>query len=333
MKKRYILTVLIFFVAVLAGYLYYLMLPVSSDSHSMVIEIPKQSGVKDIAEILSDKGIIKSPAAFEVKVWLKNKAGVLKAGKYAVSPNMNLNEIIKKLELGDVVDDTIKVTFPEGYTIRDMAYKLERLGIVSHEDFAAAVTSYDTSVYDYLDIPNDRFFRLEGYLYPDTYTFKVDANPKDIINTMLTRFNVIYESNIKGNLGGRKLEDVMKVASMIEKEAVIDEDRSKIASVIYNRLNRGMKLQIDATVQYAIGSHKEILTLKDLNVSSKYNTYKVVGLPLGPVANPGLKSIMAALKPDKTDYIYYVARKDGSHYFTKSYQDFLNQKKVYKEDK
>ncbi len=334
MKRRSILIMLIFVAAIAAGYAYYLMRPVSSKAEYMVVEIPKDSGVKEIAEILNNRGVIKSPAAFELRVLLQNKGGVLKAGKYAVSPDMNLDEIIRKFEAGDVVDDTVKVTFPEGFTIKDMASKLESIGLFSQDEFIAAVKTYDTSRYEYLNaIPGDRSFRLEGYLYPDTYIFKVDAMPEDIIGTMLTRFDVIYQSNIKDNLDGKKLDDIIKVASMIEKEAVIDGDRPMISSVIYNRLNKGMKLQIDATVQYVIGSHKENLNLKDLDVNSPYNTYRVKGLPEGPISNPGLKSIMAALKPDQTNYIYYVARKDGSHFFTDNYNEFLKKKNDFKEDK
>ncbi|MDI6601939.1 MAG: endolytic transglycosylase MltG [Thermoanaerobacteraceae bacterium] len=334
MRRRFALIMLIFIAALAAGYIYYLMQPVSSSDDYIVIVIPQHAGVKEIAGILKERGVIRSPLAFELRVSLQDKSRVLKAGKYAMSPDMNLDEIIKKLEQGDIVEDTVKVTFPEGFTIKDMAARLNEVGLVLEDEFMKAVDSFDTSKYEYLkEIPEDRPGRLEGYLYPDTYTFKVDASPEDIINTMLTRFNVIYESNIKENLNGRKLDDIIKIASMIEREAVTDDDRPKIASVIYNRLNRGMKLQIDATVQYALGKHKEKLSLKDLEVDSQYNTYKVKGLPAGPISNPGLKSIMAALNPVETNYIYYVARGNGSHFFTDNYEEFLNAKNAFKEDK
>lgn len=330
MKRSFTLIMLIFIVAMVFGYIYYSMQPASPSDEYIVVVIPQNAGIREISGILKEKGIIRSPTAFELRARVEGKSRVLKAGKYVMSPNMNLDEIIDKLERGDIIDDTVKVTFPEGFTVKEIARRLDDIGLVSQEDFLKAVETYDISKYEFLKmIPENRPVKLEGYLYPDTYTFKLDADSEDIINTMLTRFNVIYENNIKGNLNGRSLDDIIKIASMIEKEAVVDTDRPKIASVIYNRLRKGMRLQIDATVQYALGKHKEKLSIKDLEIDSPYNTYRIIGLPEGPISNPGLKSITAALKPADTNYIYYVAKGDGSHYFTDDYNEFLKAKNSY----
>lgn len=177
---------------------------------------------------------------------------------------------------------------------------------------------------------NKKRYNLEGYLYPDTYLIEKGSNANDVIKSMLDRFEDVLkqaEDETKVEISDEDVEKIVTIASMIEREARVPGDRPLISSVIYNRLEKDMKLQIDAAVIYALGYHVDVVLNKHLEVDSPYNVYKYKGLPVGPIANPGLDCIKAALLPEKTDYLYYIMKDDGSHYFTNNYEDFLNKKK------
>jgi len=162
---------------------------------------------------------------------------------------------------------------------------------------------------------------LEGYLFPDTYYPGSDSGPDKIVQMMLQNFEQVMERNdyiSKARSKGLNLNEAVTVASMVEREARVESERPIIAGVIYNRLKAGMPLQIDATVQYALGKQKEKLLYKDLEINSPYNTYKISGLPPGPIANPGWPSLKAAIEPEKNNYLYYCAKPDGSHAFSRT---------------
>ncbi|WP_434632306.1 endolytic transglycosylase MltG [Thermoanaerobacterium thermosaccharolyticum] len=322
-KKGRIAIIIIFVFFVLSSVLYYesLFKPVDNNSTQKEIVIPSGSSTVEIAKILRSNNLIRSEWFFIIRARLYDNGVQMKAGKYLLSSNMTTDEIIKKLKDGKSIVDTIKFTIPEGFSVSEIADRLQQMGIVNKNDF---INEAQNGVfnYDFLkNIPKGRPDRLEGYLFPDTYIVKKGANAHDIINLMLSRFDEIYKNYIKGNEAnvGMSADKIIIIASMIEKEAKIDKDRPLIAGVIYNRLNKNMKLQIDATVEYALGKHKDKLSLDDLKINSPYNTYMNYGLPIGPISNPGLKSIEAALNPAKHDYYYYVAQSDGSHIFSKTY--------------
>jgi UPF0755 protein len=223
--------------------------------------------------------------------------------------------------------ETFKVTLPEGLTLKQTAAKVgaETGGSISASDFEAATREggYD---YDFLVDTNGN---LEGYLFPKTYEFTSRTSARAAVNTLLKQFQLETEnlewSRIQ-TLGVSQYQVVI-IASMIEKEAKLPEDRPLIASVIYNRLKKNMKLGICATVEYALGEWKPELSDKDLQVDSPYNTYKIDGLPPAPICNPGFESIRAALYPASTDFIYYILTgSDGKHSFTADYNQFLRWK-------
>lgn len=173
----------------------------------------------------------------------------------------------------------------------------------------------------------DKRYNLEGFLFPDTYNFDAGVKPEYIIETMIKRFEEIWSKVSTGfNIKSEDIEKVITVASIIEKEARVDKDRPLVASVIYNRLAQDMPLQIDATVIYAHGYYIENVRNRHLAIESKYNTYLHDGLPVGPICNPGVASIEAALNPAKTDYLFYLLASDNEHYFTNNYDDFLKKK-------
>jgi UPF0755 protein len=218
--------------------------------------------------------------------------------------------------------NTVKITIPEGYTNEEIAKTLQKSGLVTESDFLNEAENWTNNSYWFLEgLPNNKH-KLDGFLYPATYTFQKNASSKTIINEMLKSFEINMKSN-KTYItdSGLSIRNIVITASLIEKEAVKDVDRPKIASVINNRLKKNMPLQIDATILYIIG-HKAKLYNKDLAVKSPYNTYLNKGLPPSPICNPGIKSINAAIHPAKTDYLYYVLNsKTKMHIFSKTYAE------------
>ena len=238
---------------------------------------------------------------------------------------MTLNEFVNLLT--DSNKDKVYITIPEGYTIDDIAEKLEENNICNSKEFIDSVKNYELPKY-ISNNPNKRY-NLEGFLFPDTYSFNKNENADFIIKTMLNRFEKVWQEIVEDlniSIPEEEIEKKVNVASIIEKEAVVDSERSFISSVIYNRIAIGMPLQIDATVIYSYGYHIEKMYEKYLEIDSPYNTYMYYGLPIGPISNPGRASLMAALKPKETDYLYYLLESENTHYFTDNYDDFLRRK-------
>ena len=291
-----------------------------------IIEVAEGDSFYGVLNKLSEEDKIKNE--FLVKLYLKIrgiKPEVL-AGTYKLDKSMTLDEIITLLS-NDSTIGKIYITIPEGYTIDDIATELEENNICSSEDFINSVKNYDLPAY-VSNNPNKRY-NLEGFLFPDTYSFNENENADFIIKTMLNRFEKVWQEIVEDlniSIPEEEIEKKVNVASIIEKEAVVDSERSFISSVIYNRIAIGMPLQIDATVIYSYGYHIEKMYEKHLEIDSPYNTYMYYGLPIGPISNPGRASLMAALKPKETDYLYYLLESEYTHYFTDNYDDFLRRK-------
>ena len=290
-----------------------------------IVEVAEGDSFYGILDKLSEEGKIKNK--FLVKLYLKIcgiKPEVLE-GTYKLNKSMTLNEFVNLLT--DSNKDKVYITIPEGYTIDDIAEKLEENNICNSKEFIDSVKNYELPKY-ISNNPNKRY-NLEWFLFPDTYSFNKIENADFIIKTMLNRFEKVWQEIVEDlNISIPEEEIVKKVnvASIIEKEAVVDSERSFISSVIYNRIAIGMPLQIDATVIYSYGYHIEKMYEKYLEIDSPYNTYMYYGLPIGPISNPGRASLMAALKPEKTDYLYYLLESEYTHYFTDNYDDFLRRK-------
>lgn len=278
-----------------------------------------------VLDKLKQEGILKSPFLTKIYLKLHSFDGSIKPGYYEIPSNSTLEKFVTTLENGDIA--SYKVTIPEGYDISQIADKLAQMGIVSKEAFLTAVKNYPLP--SYIKPNPERRYNLEGFLYPDTYNIPKTADANQIISMMLNRFQEVMQQVQKQtgvNIPESDYEKYVTIASMIEKEARTDEDRELVSSVIYNRLEKGMQLQLDATVLYALGRHQDIVYYKDLKIQSPYNTYYVPGLPIGPIASPGIESLIAAVKPAKTDYLYYILTGNGSHYFTNNYADFQKKK-------
>jgi UPF0755 protein len=296
-------------------------------SEDIVINVQEGDSFYSIIDSLSKENQIKGVQIIKLYVKLSGKNIDVKQGEYVLRNDLSVNELINTLT-SDSTLDVVKFTVPEGYTIDDIAEKLEKEGICSKDDFIRAVKEYEPP--SFVKINSEKIYNLEGYLFPDTYLIKVGETPREIISKMVFRFKEVLQEALKETnmtVKDEDIETVVNIASMIEKEARIDSERPMISSVIINRLNINMMLQIDATVIYALGEHVNTVLESHLEINSPYNTYKNYGLPIGPISNPGLASIKAALKPEKTDYLFYVLQDDKTHYFTNNDDDFMNKLK------
>jgi UPF0755 protein len=310
---------------VVAGGVYYQWATGASGPKTAVtIDIPSGATGSDVAAILKKDGVIRSTLAFRVLSRFRGFRSGFQAGQYKLTTNMTISAVLAALKQGPFVD-TLRVTFPEGFRISQMAQRVhEGLGIKASA-FTKAATSGAYSLGDYLPKGTKT---VEGFLFPSTYDFLKDATADDVIQRMLTEFEketaVLPWSNAKAH--GVTDYQVVVMASLIEREARFQEDRAKIAAVIYNRLKKGMPLEIDASIQYIKGTWDPI-TVQDRSLESPYNTYLNTGLPPAPIASPGLASIEAALTPVKAAYLYYVVIDDaGHHCFTDTYEKFLTAK-------
>lgn len=303
--------------------------PVAAGSTEVIsVTIPSGAGTERIAEILQENNLINSIWVFKLQTKNAGYGGKYQAGHYSLSPGMSMNEIMVLLLSGKA--DTVRFTVPEGYDIRRVAEKLSAEGFIDADEFMKEV---ETGVFDYdflAEAPAGPE-RLEGFLFPDTYEIFATADEHDIIDKMLYQFSKVFteESEARAKELGMSVREVITLASIIEREARVPEDRPVIASVFYNRLKIGMPLQSCATVQYILGEQKPVLSIEDTQIESPYNTYLISGLPPGPIASPGAESIRAALYPADTEYLFFLAKGDGSHAFSETYDQFLRDKAKY----
>ncbi len=294
-------------------------------SENRRVTIEQGTSTTDIAEILKDNNIISSKIMFLIKVNISEYKGQLKYGTFEFTPEDDYNDVIKKIATKGEQRKTVTVTIPEGYSCEKIIKKLSEAGFGTEAEIRKALDDdYDFGFLKKIT-PHDKcLYKLEGFLFPSTYEFYADAKPHDIIERMLEEFEKQYDS-LRASYND--LFTVITKASMIEREAKIDSERVKIAGVIENRLKADMRLQIDATVIYALSDGRydvERVLYKDLETDSPYNTYKYKGLPIGPISNPGLESIKAALNPDESNYLYYRTddtKNDGSHVFTETFEE------------
>ena len=293
-------------------------------SQSEVVNVEEGDSFYSIINSLSNEKKIKSP--FIIKIYAKLTGLDLEVvpGSHTLEKGVSVKDIAKTLKDTNNAN-AITITIPEGFNIEDIATRVEEKGICTKDEFLSAVKSYPLPSY-VKDNPDKRY-NLEGFLFPDTYNFEIGVEPEYIIETMIKRFEEVWNEITEGlDIKEDDIEKIINVASIIEKEARVDEDRPLIASVIYNRLEQDMPLQIDATVIYAHGYYIENVRNRHLAIESKYNTYLHKGLPVGPICNPGAPSIKAALNPANTNYLFYLLASDDEHYFTDNYDDFLKKK-------
>ena len=273
--------------------------------------IPTGQGLKQTARVLKQENLITDALRFTVWVRLKKQDKRLKAGEYFFSTSMTPNEILAQLVQGRV--HLYRVTVPEGFNLVQIAKAVAAAGLAPEADFLTATR--DPQTISELGIDADT---LEGYLFPDTYYFPSGLDSKTIIATMVKQFRVAFkpEWTVRAKELGMSVHAVVTLASIIEKETGAPEERPLISSVFHNRLKKGMRLETDPTVIYGIADFDGNIKRRHLETYTPYNTYKIKGLPPGPIASPGAAALEAALYPAQSDYLYFVSKKDGTHQFS-----------------
>jgi UPF0755 protein len=306
------------FLALIAFFLWfglYFLQPADRMGTKQIVMIEDGASLRDIAANLEEKGIIKHRVCFLLWAKLKGYGKRIKYGEYNLSPTMAPAKIFNILTRGLVI--LHPVTFPEGYSAEQIGATLSRNLKEDKGTFLSLV--HDQALLKKYGITGHS---LEGFLYPDTYQFSRKQSPQSVIDVMVSRFKAVispFKKRIKQT--GMTLEQIVILASIVEKETGKADERPLIAGVFLNRIKKGMRLESDPTVIYGIENFNGNLTRDDLTRYSPYNTYVIPGLPPGPISNPGLDSIKAVLYPANTDYLYFVSKNDGSHYFSRSLEE------------
>lgn len=297
------------------------------NSEEKIIDIEEGSSGNKISKILKENELIKNENVF--KLYLRiNKINDLKAGQYTLNQSMSLIDIVKELEKGGKNIHVKKFTIPEGYELKQIAEKLEDEGLVDKEKFLEKTSNKDNYIEDYEFLTRlEEGQSLEGYLFPSTYEVSEDADEDEIIKAMLSEFEEIYNDNIKEFEADVDLNfnEIVTLASIVERESRREDERALISGVFHNRLKTDMMLQSCATVQYILGERKEVLSNEDTRIPSEYNTYINTGLPPTPISSVSKESLLAAVKPEESEYLYFRSKEDGSggHVFSKTYEEHL----------
>jgi UPF0755 protein len=300
--------------------------PANGNDGPRTFSIQRGDNATAVAMRLREQGFIRSPSYFLLAATLGEQTTSLMPGRYTISGSMSARDILARLAFGNPEESVDRVTFPEGMTAEEVALRLEEFGLCDADEFMAVAEAPEAHGIDTRGIYPPT---LEGFLFPDTYFIDEQSTCKLMAKRMTAEFFKKFgpaESARAAELGMSPLE-VVTLASLVEKEARLTSERGLISGVIHNRLKAKMMLQIDATVQYALPERKERLLYKDLEVDSPYNTYKRAGLPPGPICNPGTAAIRAALYPEESDYLYYVARGDGGHTFNRTFDEHVRSKR------
>lgn len=307
------------------------------DNTEKKVEIPIGSSVENISNILEKEGIIKNARIFKYYVKFRNESG-FQAGNYALSPSMTIDEILTTIKTGKMMKEAaLKITIPEGKQLKQIADIVavktnsdpkKILATINDKKFIKRMQAKFPSLLTN-EIYNPKIkYPLEGYLFPATYDFEEKSpSVEKIITSMLKQTEkVLTKYEVQITEQKYSVHKLLTMASLLEAEATGNVDRSKIASVFYNRLTKGMPLQTDPTVLYATGKHKERVYYKDLEVNSPYNTYKYKGLPPGPIGNAGEASIKATLEPKKTKFLYFLATPEGNVLYSKTLEEHNTKK-------
>ena len=290
---------------------------------AQIVHVKVGMTTADIADMLHEKQLVKNPKAFKFEARFKGLANKLQAGMYKIEGGMSNGAIVNEFANGRI--ELIDFIVPEGFNVVKTGRKLESLGLGSAEKFIELAKNY--APYDYMKTDNPHvIFKTEGFLYPATYKVPYGASEEEYLRILVRHFNEVMEKN--GVLEAVKkrdlnMRDVVNMAAMVEMEAVYAEEQPRIAGVFLKRVEIGMPIQSDTTIQYILGAQKETITFKDTEIDNPYNTYQNFGLPPGPIGSPSLSAIQAVLEPEQTDYLYFVAQNDGHHRFSRTYAEHL----------
>ena len=341
-KKKLILTLIIFvfsLVFIMAGSYFYIQYIIEKpysikDSAKREFIIQNGQSVEQIAVNLEDEGFIAGKDFFKIYVLKEKLASGLQAGSYELSPSMTIAQMTNLFIGGKIKGNEILITIPEGLSNKEIDKKLADNSLINEEEF----TNFDNNIkqafllkYEFLsDTPSN--IGLQGYYFPDTYKYYINSSTEEIAVKMLDNFDFKLTDDLRGEIKkqNKTIFEIVVLASIIEKEAGNFKDMKKISSVFQNRLEVGKALESDATINYITNTGRAQSTYEDLKVDSPYNTYKYSGLPPGPISNPGIEAIKAVIYPEKTDYFYFLTKKEnGEAVFSKTYQEHLKNKYKY----
>ena len=295
--------------------------PAGGNEEPVLVIIKPGSPTKAIAEDLKTRHLIKNSFIFRLSAKLQGVENSLQAGEYAISANMPVHQILSMMAHGQTA--YLQITIPEGYTVDQIAALLAEKKIADPEKFKTLAKTF--APYPYMAAEANTKYTAEGFIFPDTYRLAKGVSEEELLTMMVKQFDADLTPDLRQRAQelGLSLREVVILASLVEKEAKLSEERPVIAGVFANRLKQGMPLQSCATIQYILGYPKAELTIQDTQINSPYNTYQIMGLPPGPIANPGSAAIKAVLFAAKTDYLYFVADKQGRHHFSKTYEEHL----------
>lgn len=307
------------------------LLALARPDREVIITVPEGANHGKVARILKKNDIIEQTWLFHAFALLTKSNAEFRPGEYKLNSNMDYRAMLRRLTSKNGALNTVKVTIPEGYEVSQIIKLLADNGVCDHDALLDAAANNDFD-YDFLKgIPLGKENRLEGYLFPDTYEFYKNDVPERVLNKLLSNFDIKYTSELseRAKSLGMTTHELITLASIIEREATA-KDRANISSVFHNRLNSKTYpyLESCATVQYVLGERKKVISIADTKIDNDYNTYKYKGLPPGPIANPGLASIQAALYPNDTDYLFFALQEDGTHKFSKTYDEHLKTPKI-----
>ncbi len=306
-------------------------LALARPDYEAIVEIPEDASRGDVAKILKKNDIIEHKTLFKVFAFFTKRGAEFPAGEYKLNSNMDYRAMLRRLTSKKAILNTVKVTIPEGYETSQIVKLLEDKGVCDADALSDAIANSDFD-YDFLDgLPLGKTNRLEGYLFPDTYEFYKNDLPERVIKKFLDNFSIRYTGEMEERARelGFTTHELITLASIVEREATA-KDRENISSVFHNRLKDKSYpyLESCATVQYVLGERKKVLSIADTKIDNKYNTYRYKGLPPGPIANPGLDAIEATLYPNNTDYLFFALQEDGTHKFSKTYEEHLKTPKI-----
>lgn len=342
MKK---IIVILIILAILAGWLFaQVFIGQSGEDKSQEFLISPGESIVQITDNLKNQRLIGSEFLFKSYLKYAKLDGKIKTGNHELNGSWSIKQISNALALGSTLTDEITLQIKEGWTLRDIGSYLEGRGISSPDELYSYVgypgvdyrivstfgTVNDLSgTYEILKDKPD-FVSYEGYLFPDTYRFFKDATVEDIVDKLFSNFDIKFDENLRAEIKnqGKTIFEIVTMASVIQKESD-KANMAKIAGVFYNRLNAPMRLQSDPTVNYITGKQTDRPTYDDIEVDSLYNTYRNDGLPLGPICNPGLDAIMAAIYPEKHDYYYFINTPDGDLIFAKTFEEHKQNRELY----
>lgn len=325
----------VFFLLVLLGLVIILGLFFLSQTtvrHNGEITINEGQAARVVWDELKKAGFTRTAFAWRYAAWRSSASDKLQAGTYRLAAGEKVTVVVARFTKGDALPNEFTVTYPEGFTLEQIAARTTARGISTIEDFkkAAAPGPYSETFAHLAELPADRA-TLEGYLFPDTYRLAADDTPEKVIRRMLTNFDAKITPELRAEIkkSHRTLDQIVIMASIIEREVISAEDMTQVAGILWRRFDDKVGLDADATVRYALNQWDKPLTVHDLRTDSPYNTRRYRGLPPGPISNPGLRAILAAIHPQASDYYYYLSTPDGQTIFSKTLPEHNRHKNKY----